>query len=112
MGLPHFHGALPVGGSHGLVAPPVPSPPSALSDEETPDFDAARQCIGEQFAWMESVLVLATLAQRWRFELDPTQRIVLRPLITLRSTYGRHMRLVRRPNAEGSKVPEFQSSEP
>ena len=25
-----------------------------------------RQCIGESFAWMEGVLLLATLAQKWR----------------------------------------------
>ena len=51
----------------------------------------ARQCIGEQFAWMEGVLVLATLAQRWRLQLDPTQRIVPQPLITLRSKHGMSM---------------------
>jgi cytochrome P450 len=56
----------------------------------------ARQCIGEQFAWMEAVLVLATLAQRWRFALDPTQRIVPQPLVTLRSKYGMHMRVLER----------------
>jgi cytochrome P450 len=74
----------------------------------TPEFDAtlprfayfpfgggARQCIGEQFAWMEAVLVLATIAQRWRLELDPSQRIVPQPLITLRSRYGMKMRVTR-----------------
>jgi cytochrome P450 len=55
----------------------------------------ARQCIGEQFAWMEGVLVLATLAQRWRFTVDPQQRIVPQPLITLRSRYGMRMRVTR-----------------
>jgi cytochrome P450 len=54
-----------------------------------------RQCIGEQFAWMEAVLVLATIARRWRLELDPSQRIVLQPLVTLRSRYGMKMRLIR-----------------
>ena len=33
-----------------------------------------RVCIGERFAWMEGVLVLATIAQRWRFSLVPGQR--------------------------------------
>jgi cytochrome P450 len=28
-----------------------------------------RQCIGESFAWMEGVLLLATIAQKWRFRL-------------------------------------------
>jgi cytochrome P450 len=56
----------------------------------------ARQCIGEQFAWMEGVLVLATIAQRWQFELDPSQRIVPQPLVTLRSRYGMRMHVSRR----------------
>ena len=30
-----------------------------------------RQCIGESFAWMEAILALATIAQRWRVELVP-----------------------------------------
>ena len=47
-----------------------------------------RQCIGESFAWMEAILVLATLAQRWRMELVPDQRIELQPKITLRPMYG------------------------
>ena len=77
-------------------------------DRWTPAFEAAlprfayfpfgggaRQCIGEQFAWMEGVLVLATIAQRWRFQLDPAQRIVPQPLITLRSKYGMKMRVIR-----------------
>jgi cytochrome P450 len=56
----------------------------------------ARQCIGEQFAWMEGVLVLATIASRWRLELDPAQRVVPQPLVTLRSRYGMKMQTVRR----------------
>jgi cytochrome P450 len=43
-----------------------------------------RQCIGEAFAWMEGVLVLATLAQKWRLRLVPGQTIGLQPKITLR----------------------------
>ena len=77
-------------------------------DRWTPAFEAAlpkfayfpfgggaRQCIGEQFAWMEAVLVLATLRQGRRLELDPAQRIVLQPLVTLRSKYGMKMRVTR-----------------
>ena len=44
----------------------------------------SRQCIGEGFAWMEGVLVLATLAQKWRLRLVPGQTIGLQPKITLR----------------------------
>lgn len=47
-----------------------------------------RQCIGESFAWMEAVLVLATIAQRWRFQIDPAQKIELQPKITLRPKNG------------------------
>jgi cytochrome P450 len=51
----------------------------------------ARQCIGEPFAWMEGVLILATLAQRWRLRLVPGHRVVPQPLITLRPRYGMRM---------------------
>ncbi|WP_349509471.1 cytochrome P450 [Pseudacidobacterium ailaaui] len=48
----------------------------------------SRQCIGESFAWMEAVLILATMAQRWRLRLVPGQRIEVQPKITLRPKYG------------------------
>jgi len=56
----------------------------------------ARVCIGEQFAWMEGILLLATLAQQWRMHLVPEQVIDLQPLITLRPKYGMRMTLTRR----------------
>jgi cytochrome P450 len=56
-----------------------------------------RMCIGEDFAWMEGTLVLATIAQRWKFRLVPGQRIDLSPRITLRPKYGMRMCLARRP---------------
>ena len=56
----------------------------------------ARQCIGESFAWMEAILVLATLAQRWRMTLAPGHRVEVYPLITLRAKYGMRMNLERR----------------
>ena len=52
-----------------------------------------RVCIGERFAWMEGVLVLATLAQRWRFNLAPGQKIETHPQITLRPRSGVKMML-------------------
>ncbi len=48
----------------------------------------SRQCIGESFAWMEAILILATLAQRWRLRLLPGQRLEVQPKITLRPKYG------------------------
>ncbi|MGA8341042.1 MAG: cytochrome P450 [Candidatus Sulfotelmatobacter sp.] len=52
-----------------------------------------RQCIGESFAWMEGVLLLATLAQKWRLRLIPGHRVEPEPLITLRPKYGMRMQL-------------------
>ena len=46
-----------------------------------------RQCIGEAFAWMEGVLLLATMAQRWRLRLLPGQLVDVQPKITLRPKY-------------------------
>jgi cytochrome P450 len=53
----------------------------------------ARQCIGESFAWMEGVLILATLAQKWKLRLIPGHRVEPQPLITLRPKYGMSMRV-------------------
>jgi cytochrome P450 len=50
-----------------------------------------RQCIGESFAWMEGVLLLATLAQKWKLRLLPGHRVEPEPLITLRPKYGMKM---------------------
>ena len=46
-----------------------------------------RQCIGEAFAWMEGVLILATLAQQWRLNFLPGQQVGVQPKITLRPKY-------------------------
>jgi cytochrome P450 len=55
-----------------------------------------RKCIGEGFAWMEGVLVLAALARRWRASLLPDPPVVPQPLITLRMLHGAPMVLHRR----------------
>jgi cytochrome P450 len=52
-----------------------------------------RSCIGEQFAWTEGVLLLASLGRRWRLRLAPGQKIGLQPLVTLRPKYGMKMRI-------------------
>ncbi len=51
----------------------------------------ARVCIGERFAVMEGVLLLATIAQRWRLRLVPGHRVETKALITLRAKYGMQM---------------------
>lgn len=45
-----------------------------------------RICIGEQFAWMEGVVVLATIAARWRVQPLPGRTPVPSASITLRPT--------------------------
>lgn len=52
-----------------------------------------RQCIGEAFAWMSGVLVLATLAQRWHVRHDERHAVVAEPLFTLRPRGGMPMSL-------------------
>lgn len=73
-------------------------------DRWTPEFKAslppfaylpfgggARRCIGESFAMMELVLVLATIAQRWRLALVAGHPVVPQPVITLRLEHGLRM---------------------
>lgn len=54
-----------------------------------------RICVGEQFAWMEAMLVLATLARRWRVRVDGPDP-ELEPIITLRPLGGLPARLEQR----------------
>jgi cytochrome P450 len=55
-----------------------------------------RRCIGEQFAWTEGILLLATLARKWKLRLDPQQKIGLKPQITLRPKFGMRMKIEQR----------------
>ena len=55
-----------------------------------------RTCIGEPFAWMEGVFLLAVLGQRWRMRLPLGQPVTYDPQITLRPKDGMHMTLSRR----------------
>ena len=52
-----------------------------------------RRCIGEGFAWMEGILLIATLAAHWRMRLVPNHRVEPNPVITLRPKYGMKMRV-------------------
>ncbi len=49
-----------------------------------------RVCIGESFAWTEAILLLATIAQRWRFVRGSSPPPTTEPRITLRPK-GLHM---------------------
>lgn len=55
-----------------------------------------RNCIGESFAWTEAVLVLGTLAQRWRPPAVADREVTPKPAITLRPVGGLPMILRRR----------------
>ena len=50
-----------------------------------------RICIGESFAWTEGVLLLATIAQRWKLRLLPDHPVRPQALVTLRPRYGLKM---------------------
>lgn len=52
-----------------------------------------RGCIGEAFAWMEGILIVATVCRRWRMFHEPNHKVELKPLITLRPKYGMKMQL-------------------
>ena len=86
-----------------------PDPERFDPDRWTPEAEAERPkfayfpfgggprvCIGEQFAWMEEMLLLATLGQQWRMRLAPDQVIATQPIITLRPKFGMRMILTRR----------------
>jgi cytochrome P450 len=69
-----------------------PPPPYAYF----PFGGGPRTCIGERFAWTEAVVLLATLAQRWRLRLVPGHRPEPKPVVTLRPRDGVPMVLERR----------------
>jgi cytochrome P450 len=54
-----------------------------------------RLCIGNHFAMLEAVLVLATIGQRFRFTMEP-EKVTPRPMITLRPQPGIPVVLKRR----------------
>jgi len=55
-----------------------------------------RICIGAAFAMAEAMLILATIAQRYRLHLKPGHPVEPQGLITLRPRYGLQMQLERR----------------
>jgi cytochrome P450 len=78
-----------------------PDPERFDPDRWTPSFRAAlppfayfpfgggtRRCIGEAFAWMELILVVSTIARRWRLRLVPGHPVEPQPVVTLRLKHG------------------------
>jgi cytochrome P450 len=82
---------------------------TAEARESRPQFSyfpfggGPRRCIGEGFAWMEGVLLIAALAQQWQMELAPNHPVALKPVITLRPKHGMRMTLTRRQTADGRR---------
>lgn len=58
-----------------------------------------RICIGESFAWTEAILLLATLARRFRFHATDPSPVPLEPIVTLRPGRSIVMRVERRERA-------------
>jgi cytochrome P450 len=55
-----------------------------------------KRCLGDDFAWMEATLVLATVARKWQARLVPGHRVELSPRVTLKPKYGMQMVLEER----------------
>ena len=55
-----------------------------------------RRCIGEPFAIMEAVLIIAVIASKWNLRLAPGFKVESKPLITLRPKHGLEMIPVRK----------------
>jgi len=64
--------------------------------EYFPFSGGPRKCIGEPLAWMEGILILATICQSWQAQLVPDHPVELMPLINLRPKYGMLMTLKKR----------------
>jgi cytochrome P450 len=61
-----------------------------------PFGDGPRRCIGQGFAMLETALVIAAIAQKFRFRLTPGYPVVPEPLVTLRAKFGIEMRVEKR----------------
>jgi cytochrome P450 len=64
-----------------------------------------RQCIGNQFALIETQLIVATFAQAYRLQLTPRHNAEPWPLITLRPRHGMPMIIERRQRARHTSTP-------
>ena len=58
-----------------------------------------RGCMGEAFAWMEGVIVVAAIARHWRLTLIDQSEPALHPALTLKPKFGIRVKLERRGSA-------------
>lgn len=92
-------------------AEPLKFDPERWTDEaraRRPEFcffpfgGGPRTCIGESFARLEAVLLLASFAQEWSFRVAPGHRLELLPMVTLRPKGGLPGVLYRRVKPSGA----------
>lgn len=78
---------------------PLRFDPDRWLHEDVPQFayvpfgGGARRCIGEEFAWTEGTLLLATIARRFRFSAEFTGEPAFDALVTLRPKGPMPMRI-------------------
>jgi cytochrome P450 len=75
-----------------------------------PFGDGPRICIGNQFAMMEAILVLATIIQRFQPTLAPRFELELLPSVTLRPKTGLKMVVRERQRSANNQSPTVQRS--
>lgn len=77
---------------------PLAFDPDRWLNDRTPQFayfpfgGGARRCIGEEFAWLEGILLLSIIAKKWRFELVSEAEPKIAALVTLRPSHPVVMR--------------------
>jgi cytochrome P450 len=66
-----------------------------------------RMCIGNHFAMMEAQIILAMIVRDYRLELDPSQPVIVDPVITLRPKHGVPVR--RRPSSTATESSRYRA---
>ncbi|MFD2201716.1 cytochrome P450 [Shivajiella indica] len=61
-----------------------------------PFSEGPRSCIGQHYAWLEGVMVLAAIAQFWQAKLVPGHTVEIAQLLNLRPKNGMMMQVNRR----------------
>jgi cytochrome P450 len=61
-----------------------------------PFLDGNRKCLGDSFAWLEMLTVVATIAARWNLRLPPRSRVREVPVATIRPSNLRMVPVARR----------------